>query len=219
MRFVRSHTKIPIPRVYSTFRWLSYHYIIMDRIPDVELDDVWEDMPLDGKIAVAAQLRDYFAQLRATPPPGSTAICSVTGGPFICSRLHAEMEWCGPFRDEEHMNSQLRRQKSPEKFDEVVQASHRLVHPLVFTHNDFAPRNVMVKETPLGWEVAGIIDWECAGWLPSHWEYCKSLNWNCLNANCGSWNWEGRIPKILEPFDLEAEADRKLLPPPTFHVL
>lgn len=97
MRFVTSHTKIPIPRVYFTFRWLSYRYIIMDRIPGVELDDVWEDMPLDGKIAVAVQLRDYFAQLRAIPPPTSTTICSVTGGPFICTCLHADMKWRGSF--------------------------------------------------------------------------------------------------------------------------
>ncbi|PBK88870.1 hypothetical protein ARMGADRAFT_1065257 [Armillaria gallica] len=76
----------------------------------------------------------------------------------------------------------------------------------------------MVNETPLGWKVTGIIDWD-ASWLPSHREYYKSLNRNCLNANCGSWNWEGWVSEILEPFDLETEADRKLLPPPTFHVL
>ncbi|KAK0186620.1 hypothetical protein F5146DRAFT_936142, partial [Armillaria mellea] len=47
-------------------------------------------------------------------------------------------------------------------------------HPLVFTHNDFAPRNVMVEEMPLSWKVTGIIDWE---WLPPHWEYCKSTGY------------------------------------------
>ncbi|KAK0235308.1 hypothetical protein EDD85DRAFT_968049 [Armillaria nabsnona] len=168
----------------------------MDRILGVELDDVWEDMPLDGKIAVAAQLRDYFAQLRAIPPSSSTAICSVTG--TRSSAVAFTQTW-------------------NEMFDEVFQASHWLVHPLVFTH--FAPHNVMVNETPFGWKVTGIIDWECAGWLPSPWEYCKSLNRNCLNANCCSWNWEGWIPEILEPFDLEAKVDSKLLPPLTLHVL
>lgn len=173
----------------------------MDRIPGVVLDDVWRDMSLDDKIAIAAQLKDYFDQLRAIPPPKSPSICSVTGGPIIYSRLHAHMEWCGPYRDEEHLNTQLRRRHPVEDFDPVVQASQKLAHPLVFTHNDFSPRNVMVMETPAGWKVTGIIDWECAGWLPSYWDYCKAVNWNALNASCGLWNWEGWIPKIIEPFE------------------
>ncbi|KAK0235307.1 hypothetical protein EDD85DRAFT_72471 [Armillaria nabsnona] len=55
MRFVSIHTTIPVPRVYFHFSWLSWRYIVMDRIPGVVLDDVWRDMPLDGKIAIAAQ--------------------------------------------------------------------------------------------------------------------------------------------------------------------
>lgn len=218
IRFVSTHTTIPVPRVYFHFRWLSWRYIVMDRIPGVVLDDVWRDMPLDGKIAIAAQLKDCFDQLRAIPPPKSPSICSVTGGPILCSRLHVDMDWCGPYRDEEHMNTQLRRRRPVEDFDPVVQASQKLAHPLVFTHNDFAPRNLMVMETPMGWKLTGIIDWECAGWLPSYWEYCKAINWNALNASCGLWNWEDWIPKIIEPFELEAKADLKLVPFPRSHV-
>ncbi|PBK88871.1 hypothetical protein ARMGADRAFT_1114773, partial [Armillaria gallica] len=67
IRFVSTHITIPVPRVYFRFRWLSWRYIAMDRIPGVVLDDVWRDMPLDGKIAIAAQLKDCFDQLRAIP--------------------------------------------------------------------------------------------------------------------------------------------------------
>ncbi|KAF8878819.1 hypothetical protein CPB85DRAFT_1498536 [Mucidula mucida] len=49
-------------------------------------------------------------------------------------------------------------------------ASHALRHPIVFTHNDIALRNIMVD----GDRVTGLIDWECAGWFPAHWEYVKT---------------------------------------------
>ncbi|KZT28713.1 hypothetical protein NEOLEDRAFT_1167245 [Neolentinus lepideus HHB14362 ss-1] len=44
------------------------------------------------------------------------------------------------------------------------------VHRLVFTHNDVAPRNIMIADDDSG-RITGLIDWECAAWLPEYWEY------------------------------------------------
>ncbi|KAJ7266578.1 hypothetical protein C8J57DRAFT_375624 [Mycena rebaudengoi] len=43
-------------------------------------------------------------------------------------------------------------------------------HRIVFTHGDFSPRNMMVRDDV----VLALIDWENAGWYPEHWEYIKA---------------------------------------------
>ncbi|TDL20692.1 hypothetical protein BD410DRAFT_363616 [Rickenella mellea] len=63
--------------------------------------------------------------------------------------------------------------RSVDNFPPEVAISHTKAHPLVLTHNDLFPRNIMVSGT----NVTAILDWECAGWFPSHWEYCKCVNW------------------------------------------
>ncbi|KAF8909079.1 hypothetical protein CPB85DRAFT_1435821 [Mucidula mucida] len=94
------------------------------------------------------------------------------GGPIYCGMLHDRFDLSGPFRDEEHMNLQLRRERPPESFPDAVPEVHSVRHRLVLTHNDFAARNIMVEEKPgEGWRVSAIIDWETSGWLPSYWEY------------------------------------------------
>lgn len=50
---------------------------------------------------------------------------------------------------------------------------------IVFTHGDPVPRNIIVD----GDVVAGVIDWEQAGWYPEHWEYVKSLFTRMMNMD------------------------------------
>lgn len=45
--------------------------------------------------------------------------------------------------------------------------------PIVFTHNDFVPPNILLSSGPDP-KVAAIIDWGQAGWYPAYWEYCKA---------------------------------------------
>ena len=44
-------------------------------------------------------------------------------------------------------------------------------HEIVFTHADFAPRNILVE----GGRVTAILDWEYAGWYPEYWEHIQAL--------------------------------------------
>ncbi|RAH70030.1 uncharacterized protein BO66DRAFT_438735 [Aspergillus aculeatinus CBS 121060] len=61
------------------------------------------------------------------------------------------------------------------KLPEVLQhyAKHVLTdnHEIVFTHGDFAPRNILVE----GDRVTAVLDWEDAGWYPEYWEYIKAM--------------------------------------------
>lgn len=83
---------------------------------------------------------------------------------------------------------------------------HDIVHPIVFTHGDLAPRNIMVNDG----RIAAIVDWETAGWLPASWEYIQAHHSN----------WEGRgeepcdvfrsyIPQMMPSYPQELEANNK----------
>jgi aminoglycoside phosphotransferase (APT) family kinase protein len=44
-------------------------------------------------------------------------------------------------------------------------------HSINFTHGDFRPANIIVKNGKL----SGIVDWEMSGWYPEYWEFVKAL--------------------------------------------
>ncbi|KAJ7252390.1 kinase-like domain-containing protein [Mycena haematopus] len=186
MRYVATHTDIPVPRVWFSFNWGICEYIVMDRIPGITLADALGGGYLQDREKqdmIAGQLARHMAQLRSLAPPPNCSISSVLGGPVRCPRLFqdpldgpiAPSPPTGPFKSEATMNLQLRHLRSLETCVPVVVAAHSTAHPLVLTHNDLVPRNIMVD--PAIGKVLAIIDWEFSGWFPAHWEICKMTNW------------------------------------------
>lgn len=49
----------------------------------------------------------------------------------------------------------------------------RFIQAMVFTHNNLAPRNILVRDGI----VVGIVDWEFSGLYSQYWEYVKALYW------------------------------------------
>ncbi|KAJ7095913.1 kinase-like domain-containing protein [Mycena belliarum] len=217
MRYVAKHTDIPVPRVWFTYKWNNREYIVMDRIAGITFDALRGGHLQDGdkQDAIAGQMARHMAQLRALPSPPESSISSVLCGPVRCPRLFQDPLYgptapsppTGPCKREATMNLQLRHLRSLETFDPIVVAAHSTAHPLVFTHNDLVPRNIMVDHAT--GKVVAIIDWEYAGWFPAHWEICMMTNWERQSIGLG---WRGWIPKILPrdklayAQDLEADA-------------
>lgn len=189
----------------------------MERVPGTDLSEVWLTLSTEERTDIARQLKVYFDDLRSIPPPASPAICSVLGGAFVCARLHRDLEWCGPYRDQAHLYHHMRYGRPLDHFDSTVQTLHSTTYPLVFTHNDFAVHNVMVQRHTEGWKVTGIIDWETAAWLPSYWEYTKSYNLACEGSITSEDSWREWLPEMLEPFEEERRVDRKVVPIPSAH--
>ena len=44
-------------------------------------------------------------------------------------------------------------------------------YPIVFTHGDIKPHNVLVTEG----QITGFLDWESAGWYPDYWDFTTAL--------------------------------------------
>lgn len=78
--------------------------------------------------------------------------------------------------------------------------------PIVFTHADLHPSNVILapRETkddrP---RIAAVIDWQQAGWYPGYWEYCKS-RWAWSAKVGGAWK-ETYLPLIMEASPYEGD--------------
>ncbi|KAK1147618.1 hypothetical protein N8T08_000960 [Aspergillus melleus] len=60
--------------------------------------------------------------------------------------------------------------------------------PVVFTHDDLVPHNILLSPGP-NLVVAAIIDWGQSGWYLAYWEYCKAhrvgLNPDYFNEDLG----------------------------------
>lgn len=162
----------------------------------------WDDLDRDSQDKIIIQLRDMVSQLRDIEPPVEPEICSILGGPVADLRLCTDEPLF--YVDEQQMNFQLRRGRSlstgckdlPYYADLV--ASYAIRHPIVFTHGDIAFRNIMLD----GATITALIDWECAGWFPAHWEYIKTH----FGAQ-GESSFTERIRDFVPAYDLEKRAD------------
>lgn len=210
MRMVAACTNMPVPRIWGHFLWRDARYIVMSRSPGAALSTVWRESTPQFKEEITAQLAGYFRELRALDTPYGARICSIHGGPVRDFRLR--YDHTGPFEDEDAFNHRGARfgwdidMLPAEGMPEVVATAHAIMHPIVFTHGDLCRRNIMVD----GSKVTAVIDWECAGWFPAHWEFCKSI------FATGSWdeddpNWIPWLRRIVPAYDIEAKADKMLV--------
>ncbi|KAJ3502385.1 hypothetical protein NLJ89_g8911 [Agrocybe chaxingu] len=211
MRFIRERTTIPVPRVWGVLTFQGLPYIFMSRLPGRDLwnPDIWQSLPESVNERILSQLRDYVGQLRELEPPSEPPlICSVLGGPVLDHRLSTTGPY-GPYRDEAQFNSQRRQgytveqyaayRNFPSEILSAVRRAHTIRHSIVFTHNDLHPGNILVE----GDRVTGIVDWECAGWFPAHWEYVKAL----FLIHDPKDPWLKDVPKFIPAFEFEADVD------------
>ena len=169
-RFIAAKTTIPVPKVHDV-RWENGQAmsIVMDYIPGERLDKAWDTLNTEQKISIADQLRGYMEQLRCLK---GEYIGAIDRGKAIIGQI-SSLEG-GPFDSEREFNDFI--------LGDIVPAAPDLLrhyarfaltddHEIVFTHSDFAPRNILVKDG----HVTAIVDWEYAGWYPKYWEYIQAL--------------------------------------------
>lgn len=69
---------------------------------------------------------------------------------------------------------------------------------ICFTHADLTLSNIIISGELDSQRIAGIIDWEQAGWYPEYWEYCK-LHFGVAENH--EWLTAGWPDKVTEPFE------------------
>ncbi|PYH92597.1 hypothetical protein BO71DRAFT_442325 [Aspergillus ellipticus CBS 707.79] len=193
MILVRNQTSVPVPRVLNAYSIAEIGFILMEKLPGVQLDDCWDGLPRALKESLSCQLRDYVARWRQIQGP---FYGTVDGGP--CLDVVFQHSWenvrsrYGPFASRSAFNEGMvqalrnsrpggRLTKRDERFADRLLASGSGEEGggeemMVLTHGDLHPSNILVQDGV----ITGIVDWGAAGYSVSEREYF-CLRWSALD--------------------------------------
>jgi thiamine kinase-like enzyme len=156
----------------------------MDYIPGRQLSVVWPNMSQEQKDTVARTLKEYIRQLRQVDIPQRLRPGPVgyDGASRQCeSPVFGQVkERRGPFASygelETFFNSRKAAVLRQEKWSHLSIPEFDTSYPLVLTHQDLNPRNIIVGDDGKLW----IVDWGWAGFYPEWWE---SIAMECQARN------------------------------------
>lgn len=170
LQFIAENTTIPVPKVHDV-QWGDGRVaaIVMDYMPGQRLDEVWDTFDADQKLSIAKELNSFLSQLHKLK---GDYIGAINRGPAVIGRrIHLE---CGPFDSEQQFNEFILGDvvpSAPDLLRHYAKFALEDNHEIVFTHADFAPRNILVD----GGRVTAILDWEDSGWYPEYWEHIRAF--------------------------------------------
>ncbi|KAL9131431.1 MAG: hypothetical protein Q9217_000645 [Psora testacea] len=169
LQFVKKSTTVPVPDATSD----RPNAIVMSYVDGCNLQDCWTQLSSEKRQSIAEQMRDILQQLRGLK---GRYIGAVDWGPAVDTRKSAYVG--GPFHSEREFNDFLLRNmvsSTPTLYLQSIQQTMRTDHDVVFSHGDLNLHNILVKDG----DVVALLDWECAGWYPEHWEYVKFCSATC----------------------------------------
>ncbi|CBX93423.1 hypothetical protein IAQ61_009116 [Plenodomus lingam] len=191
---------LPVPEVYGWCKDDDQVFLYMELVDGMTMEKSWDTMVEGEKTSVCQQLHDMVVALRGVQqdswPPfighvGKQPLLDIiftdsnspTAGPFeSVSDFH---DWFttayGPTQDDQDASPHPYRSFLPDNV------------PIVFTHADLHPSNIILSSGPNP-QIIAIIDWHQSGWYPDYWEYCKA-RWT---SRIGS-EWESKyLPLVLD---------------------
>jgi len=166
----------------------------MTRLPGVRVHDVLYRMSYTERNQLADDLSRILDQMHQIPNKTPYLFANVLGGPIIDRR--AACGGCGPYNSEADLNVQLAKGVQQYLKQDIPTAFSR-THKSVFTHSDLFFSNVLVD----GGRLSGIVDWECAGFMPEYWEFTKAMRSGMLDYDAQAVYrriWGNRFDEELE---------------------
>ncbi|CDO77830.1 hypothetical protein BN946_scf184714.g5 [Trametes cinnabarina] len=191
MRLVHQASSIPVPAVRRVFDVGRMKAMVLEYIPGKTLGECWAHLGLWQRFRIIWSLRGYIRQLRRIPAPyamqGTPFPGPVASEPQLCVGPMFTEYGAGPFASYEELTTWFMHKldvnrritkfpPEPMTFDSSM--------PLVLTHLDLHPRNILVDPNHKVW----LIDWEFAGFYPQWFEYA---------AMRGAWSIFGRWERLL----------------------
>ncbi|KAE8146305.1 kinase-like domain-containing protein [Aspergillus avenaceus] len=172
----------------------------MSLIEGETLQERWSDMNEDERQSVCQELKHMVEAWRTLAPDDHSHGCyvgSMGGHPLNDIFISSHPELTGPFQGA----------AAVQQFQDACGIEIHDNVPVVFTHSDLVPPDIMLSPGPNP-RVAAVIDWGQAGWYPAYWEYCKARRVNLLSERFDVAlleEWRARyLPMIMPPVDEEA---------------
>lgn len=177
LQLVEKHTKdVPAPKLIDHVTLPDgTGFILMTTVPGDRLDRVLFRMTYEERRALGRDLGSCITQLRRIPNENNCSkhlITNTYGGSAYDHRF--EDHEAGPFDSPAALAMYLTGQSTAAKARECYKAMAPMfdkTHAVYFTHSDLHHSNIYV----CGGRLAGIVDWEYAGFKPEYWEYTKAL--------------------------------------------
>ena len=216
--FVRKNTQVPVPKVYCAFTRKGCTYIVMDFIRGRTLQSWWHTASAESKESVRRQLAGYINMLRNVSNPTPGRVGGLNTGPIYDYRYTSGKgagpyveESFGPFRDPHDFHLWLRNgfnarttsavgemSDQDVDIDRMCRIHDRRNYTSMVTHGDFSSSNIIIRDN----KVAGIIDWEMAGWYPDYWEYTSAWHVNAYDEF-----WRAEVNDILDSHEYREELE------------
>ena len=215
MKFVLEETDVLLPE------WLAEDfpcdreegYLYMTFVPGSTLDASWGILKNDSKQRLCQDIWDIIAKIRKIrcPPEYQKFFqCTADGSTTLDPLIQDLKKPPRPLFDDSALRERIYERYlhyNGRRYEKELPHMLPLSQHSVFTHADIAPRNIIINEHH---QVAGLIDWERAGWYPHYWEYANIMSPAC---RCGDWqDWMDRTAPQSFKCDLRGiNAARRVL--------
>lgn len=207
----------------------GYLYLIMEYIQGDTLGFLWGSLSIEAKSSITTQLHAIFMQIRSlTSPSFIGSICGGSIPDAIFQTEDPDPKINGPFQTTAEVASALAlaSRNNWERNGRCGWISDYLSRHLPITlgdfevkltHGDLHMRNIIIEKVPeepdlegsrgktgegnqrWSYRVAGIVDWESAGWYPAYWDYVSAIARSQSDSD-----WPKAVDAIIEPYPLEA---------------
>ncbi|GAQ10346.1 hypothetical protein ALT_7667 [Aspergillus lentulus] len=189
--------RVPVPEIFGWAQDAEQTFLYMSFIEGEMLMERWGGLNKDERRAICEELGRFVKMIRSLEQDRHAPyIGSLGRQPLNDIFLKDYPDLAGPFQGTTAI----------EQFHNTCGINISSEVPIVFTHNDLLPPNIIISpgRDP---KVAAIIDWGQAGWYPAYWEYCKA-RWITLNPRLFNVafqeDWRvNYVPMILDPVDDE----------------
>jgi aminoglycoside phosphotransferase len=205
MLYIAKHTTIPIPRVIDAIETPLGAMIIMTRLNGEPLRDGLRRMTQSELSLLAQDMKLCFDQLRSLSDPTiGRGVRGLGAEKFRCYRI--SFDPIGPFKSEQEFHHFLLFERVPlkdrDRLIQLAQKVHSKAYRLCLTHNDLTPLNILINENK---RLSGIVDWECAAWLPEYWEYTRS-HWH----RDGYLEWHSFMDAVFDTWPEELAVEEEI---------
>ena len=214
--------EVPAPRLFAMFYDSRQLFLIMQRIPGVQLNSIWPSLVESEKDDIIAKLQVIFEAMRKAECPWPNFFGGLDGGGiyhYLFYSQHGDRKFLGPFSNEPafvaglvgNYRALVTRNNLPDykaRFYEKYLARVLQGHRPTLTHGDVQQKNIMVVENTGRLNNQGgrlfdiaLVDWENSGWFPDFWEFfCASdpfkFQWE------EDWSW--RVQEFVQVWPAES---------------
>lgn len=177
---------ILVPEVKRVVTVDTRVYIIMERVRGNTLEESWPRISWKSSIRTAFQLRRFVRAMRRQRSSTAGALRSGKCNSIWLEDYYGLPPHATPETFTSFINFWLN-YVSKRKGRIAARARSHFIPAtsefFVFTHQDLAPRNLLIDENDDLW----IVDWELSGWYPIYFEYVSMQNFQMPKWSKLSW--------------------------------